>query len=141
MNHREREDRRIEADRRVAEEESRKTCPLINRAHRDAERECLDLKDRINELDMQLSERILMDEMDINALKEAGLWNNYYGNPNSLYIVQRIKALESLLAESGSVIYCLAKEYGSYIGLHDTRRMLELCEGIDAILPKTEEVK
>lgn len=45
--------------------------------------------------------------------------------------LERIKALESLLARAGDFLYMNSVEYG----------VDELCIEIDAILPKTEEVK
>jgi hypothetical protein len=99
--------------------------------------------EKIDELDMQLSERILMDDMDIKWLREIGMWDVYIGKPDVIKIVNRIKALESLLARSGDCIWLVREIIKDRVDFSVAlaEELDSVVLDIDAILPKTEEVK
>ncbi len=124
MNNHERQECRRQRERREDDDALAKAMPNINRAHRDCERECLDLKATIDE--------------------QEGIIE---GQDKSISdLVARIKALESLLAEAGLELHNLTHSLRNRMDSMQkfdiiTKEAFELIDKIDAILPATEDNK
>jgi len=78
MNQRQREDRRQEAERRASVIPTTEPGDNLPRPHRDAERECLDLKARLKEAELYLAAAVdtivaanLIRDPSVNTLVEA----------------------------------------------------------------------
>ncbi len=111
MNSHERQECRRQRERREDDDALAKAMPNINRAHRDCERECLDLKATIDE--------------------QEGIIE---GQDESISdLVARIKALESLLAEAAD--HCDVMYSGGSVNVIEYAAMVSR---IYAILPVTE---